>query len=151
MTTKRIKFGFNTLKLPYEDTQWVDADQRIFDACFTILGQYVEGELGRFEDVNSEDQYLGYMLHSSSGTDEKAIELWIWYNEYLEKIIKDSDKDYSMSYISVPENNASGPKNIFAGMLNVDGFNKKYQYQEISDLMGEKLSELMEIRTGLWT
>jgi hypothetical protein len=59
---------FSTLQLPIKPGVWVDADERMFHACFTILGQYVDGELGGEPSVE---------------IDKTAIALWRWYRNEL--------------------------------------------------------------------
>lgn len=59
---------------------WHDCDEMMFCACFAILGRYVEEELGKLDEDDSEDGgYSGYRLHCEGGSDEAAIDLWIWY------------------------------------------------------------------------
>lgn len=147
MTTEENEFGFDNLKLPFSKTEWVDADERIFEACFTILGQFVENELGLCKKTNSPDQHLGYRLHSEGETDITAIDLWVWYKEYYNNIQNDVDKDYTLSYIKVPQSDKSS---VFSGMLDVKNYHKKYDDNDIHKLKNEKLSKIMEIRSELW-
>lgn len=62
--------------------RYADVDRRMWFACFALLGEFVEKELGReTTEDRHEDCYRGYRLHSAGGTDEKAIDLWLWYLE----------------------------------------------------------------------
>lgn len=73
---------YDIVKLDMEQ-RYADIDYRMFLACFSLLQQYVEHELGKQTPDNSIDSYIsfykGYRLHSNSGSDEKAIDLYLWY------------------------------------------------------------------------
>lgn len=120
---------FSTLNLPYKKKEWVDADQRMFDACFVILGQYVEEELGK--TLEKDNSYNGYNLFSTNEDEKTAIDLWIWYSEELPRIIKDVDED-TLKWAD-DKNHKS-----------------KYDYDYIENLQTIKLNELMSIRKSLW-
>src|SRR5271154_3495189 len=78
-----------------EPTTWTDVDNRMFHAMFTILGTFVESELGKISEEYKKEypdcDYKGYRLHSAGGTDEQAIDLWLWYLNDLPK----EEKDYA--------------------------------------------------------
>lgn len=73
---------FSQLTLPIEKGEWCDADERMFLACFTILGQFMEGELA--DCTWGDMSHHGYNV--SSDNDIKAIDLWLWYRDELPKI-----------------------------------------------------------------
>lgn len=61
--------------------RYADVDHRMFLACFALLGEFVEHELGRAEDGEG---YRGYNLHRADeegrvNPERKAIDLWLWY------------------------------------------------------------------------
>lgn len=143
-------FGFNNLKLPISSNNWVDADERMFLACFEILGQFVEKELGRkpwdFKEYGKSPMYKGYRLHSAGDgekCEKKAIRLWIWYSQELPKLIVDYNKDTESQFID-DENAALGMR------INPD-YTPKYNYGFIDNIKDKKLKELIKIRRGLWT
>ncbi len=54
----------------------------MFFACFALLGEFVEHELGRLTD--GQEGHRGYRLHRAdeddgSNPERKAIDLWLWY------------------------------------------------------------------------
>lgn len=122
------EINFTTLKLPYEKGEWRDADQRIFDACFIILGQYVEEELGSSEDAGS--SHKGYRLHSDDKGEPLAIDLWLWYRDEL-PILQKSYSDHV--------------KACFIKRYH------KYPHEHPEIIKDQKLRELIEIRRGRWT
>ncbi len=113
--------------------QYVDADKRMFIACFEILGDFVEKELGKCLDEAAapDTSYKGYRIHSDLGTDQRAIDLWLWYKKELPQIEKEAheSKIYSVN----------------------SRVNYKYGFSYIQNLKNEKLKELMQIRESLWT
>lgn len=140
-------FDFSILKLPYEPGEWRDADYRMFEACFAILGQFVEDELQRStpEDVEHNSDYRGYRLHSCGGHDEKAIDLWLWYRDELPKLEEDYVQDIRQAY---------GDRLTFNddGSVTHNGSGKlKYQYDFPEQVKDEKLRELIALRRSLWT
>ena len=109
---------------------YCDVDERMFLACFSLLGDFVEHELGKpwkdDEDTKwSEYAYRGYRLHSAGGTDEKAIDLWLWYKEDLVEMNRAYHDDYR-------------------------AFHKRHGYDYIK-LKDTKLRELIDLRQTLWT
>ena len=118
---------YSTLALPFEKGEVVDADQRMFEACFAILGQYVESELGASSDT--EEVYRGYRLHSTDGNDEKAIELWLWYKNELPTLEADCQKSFS-------------------GQLKTEPKFRHFFPEIVKD---HKLRELIDLRRSLWT
>ena len=135
-------FGLNILSLPYQPTQWVDADQRMFDACFAILGEFVENELGT-EIWHEGSEYRGYRLHSCGGNDEKAIDLWLWYKEELPELEKAVTEDVNNQFIEDPAQ--------LLGLSQNTDYTPKYEYNHVENLCDLKLRELIELRTCLWT
>jgi len=107
-----------------------DVDFRMAAACFALLGEFVEKELGAAgegaEEGNEEDGdkderlWRGFRLHSMGGTDEKAIDLWLWYRDEFPKL----------SHVPAE-----------------DGLGRK----DPDDVLDEKLGELMALRRSLWT
>ena len=144
------------LKLPLGYYGWCDADERMFQACFAILGQFVEEELGTkpwFNDETRDSMYRGYRLHSYGGTDEKAIDLWLWYKHELPKLQKDYEDDISECYSGkweTKEIEIDGEK-----MFEVVDFGQvkeqKYEHDYPNIVKDEKLKELIELRRSLWT
>lgn len=118
-----------------------DVDFRMAAACFALLGEFVEKELGAVdagakggtgeggkggagEEDEDEDEdrcsWRGFRLHSMGGTDERAIDLWLWYRDEFPKL-------------------SHGPA--------ADGLARK----DPDDVLDEKLGELMALRRSLWT
>lgn len=145
------KHDFSTLALPYKKGEWYDADYRMFDACFAILGQFVEGELGPAEDPAglASGVYRGYRLHSG---DEEAIDLWLWYRDELPRLQKDYDDDiaecFSGGLITRPSKDCPSCTEIVSfGQVR----ETKYPYDWPETVREEKLAALMRIRRSLWT
>lgn len=146
--------GFDTLKLPFKPDEWRDADERIFHACFTILGQFVENELGtkpwRFGDEESE-MHRGYRPHFVGDDHPKAIDLWLWYRDELPKLEEDYARDLNECYSGEFKTRPVGD----SGMREVVDFGRvkepKYPHDYPDTVKHEKLAELMAIRTALWT
>lgn len=107
---------------------YCDVDELIFRACFALLGRFVEEELGRIsvDDALEDGHYMGYRIHSLEGTDEVAIDLWLWYIQDLKNLENEEMNDYR-------------------------GFNKKYGFDYIENVKDKKLRELIDIRGHLWT
>ena len=57
-----------------------DVDEIMFRACFALLGRFVEEELTKAAE-DEEWQYRGYRVDHLNGTDEEAIDLWLWYRD----------------------------------------------------------------------
>lgn len=138
----------DTIQLPIGEGGWMDADHRIFEACFLILGQFVEGELGKIDNEDDEEDcsYRGYRLHSEGENDKKAIDLWIWYKDELEIIKKDVSLDIKLQFVNVPKDNSNT-----LGYMTLIGYKRKYGNNYINELCDKKLDELMIIRRTLWT
>ncbi|AXH72487.1 MAG: hypothetical protein [Caudoviricetes sp.] len=78
------KYNLNVVKLPFKNNEWVDADERIFLACFEILSKFVETELGKTN--SKQNSYRGYNLDSDRDEEKTAIDLYIWYKHELSKL-----------------------------------------------------------------
>jgi hypothetical protein len=77
---------------------YCDIDERMFRACFALLGQFVELELG-IENVEHALKYghhRGYRIHSLGGSDEKAIDLWLWYKFEMEKNPNEEERNQKL-------------------------------------------------------
>jgi hypothetical protein len=114
------------------EPRYYDIDEVMFHACFALLGRFVELELGP-QSVDMEDEccYRFYRLHSCGGTDQKAIDLWLWYKEELPKL----QEEYW--------DRATGRKGRRS-------FEEKYG-TDLEGLKEQKLKELIELRRCLWT
>lgn len=135
---------FSTLPLPFEKGDCPDADERMFQACFTILGQFVENELGRPEKEDEEDSYRGYRLHFEGNNNPKAIDLWLWYKNELPELERAYEQDLAESY--------SGDIKTVAGVVDFGRVREpKFPYDYPETVKDEKLRELLEIRRALWT
>ena len=108
-----------------------DADERMFHACFSILGEFVEKELGTTSQGYDKEQsrlYRGYRLHSANDRDKAAIDLWLWYRDDL------------------PGETALCDRNIAA--MTPD--NPVDHEQILQNLKDQKLRDLINIRRQLW-
>lgn len=108
-----------------------DADERMFHACFSILGEFVEEELGTTSQGYDKERsrlYRGYRLHSANDRDKAAIDLWLWYRDDL------------------PEETALCDRNIAA--MTPD--NPVDHEQILQNLKDQKLRDLINIRRQLW-
>jgi hypothetical protein len=108
-----------------------DADERMFHACFSILGEFVEKELGTTSQGYDKEQsrlYRGYRLHSANDRDKAAIDLWLWYRDDL------------------PEETALCDRNIAA----MTSDNPVDHEQILQNLKDQKLRDLINIRRQLW-
>lgn len=105
---------------------YYDADERMFRACFALLGQFVERELGAPDPEYPEASYRGYRLHSIDGGEEQAIDLWIWYKQDLPAMEEDERTDYR-------------------------AFSREHGHDWIENQKTTKLDALMRIRRCLWT
>lgn len=146
--------GFDTLALPFEPGEWCDADERMFQACFTILGQFVEDELGRepWECTGGEEtMYRGYRRHFEGDGNRKAIDLWLWYRDELPVIEADYAQDmsecYSGTMITEPVGDTGMRRVVSTGRVREPKF--EYEWPEI--VKDTKLRELMDLRRSLWT
>lgn len=150
------ELDFSTLKLPFNKGDWVDADTRIFHACFAILGQYVEDELGKEPSKfgNKEGKmHRGYCIHARDGRDEKAIDLWLWYRDELPALIKDYDKDIAECFSGEVKTKAITINGVETHEI-VDFIKvrePKYEHNYPQIVSNQKLQELMAIRQSLWT
>lgn len=123
---------YHTLKIMNVKPGWNDIDYMMFHACFTLLGRFVEGELGILKlDGTTTNHYRGYRLHSVEGFDEKAIDLWLWYKLELPKLIEE--------------------ENEYLDNKKWKEYNNKYGYLYVEKIQNEKMDELMKIRKWLWT
>jgi hypothetical protein len=76
---------------------WHDVDEVMFHACFSLLGRFVEKELGiATVDYTLEyGHYRGYRIHAAGDRDEKAIDLWLWYKFDLPKLEENYNNIYN--------------------------------------------------------
>lgn len=129
------------IELPYDKECWVDADQKMFDACFLILVDFVENELGKITWNKGKDIYRDFRLHSTEEKEKTAIDLYYWYVEELPKLKKDVAEDLHSCYIE-DENSLLGIKRVKK---------PKYSSDYVDEICDKKLKELIEIRRALWT
>ncbi len=140
---------FHILKLPLPYT-WTDADERMFVACFVILGQFVEDELGIKAWFGSDTLYKGYRRHSDGGTDEQAIDLWLWYKNDLSALEKDYSDDIRACYSGKMVWKDAG--NGLSELVDTGRTKEpKYEYGHVENVKDQKLKELIELRQSLWT
>ncbi len=148
---KMAKLDFSTLKLPIKKGKWRDADDRMFHACFVILGQYVEGELGTKPWSGGEEaMYRGYRRHSGGDSDEKAIDLWLWYRDELPALQQDYARDLNECYSGglTTQKNADGLREVISfGCVR----EPKYTHDYPETVKDAKLRELIDLRMALWT
>ncbi len=140
----------HVMKLPIAG-HWVDSDERMFLACFQALRYFVEEELGLpSKEWGLESQYRGYRLHSAEGTDQKAIDLWLWYRDELPKLEQEYNDEVRACY---------GGTTTF-GPLDHNGLREvhvnprremKFPHDWPETVKDEKLRELIELRRYLWT
>lgn len=145
----------STLALPFTPGEWVDADEVMFQACFTILAGFVTEELGPIADAASESQYRGYRVHCASGTDQQAIDLFLWYRDELPALEQDYQADLRQCFTgTITTAPVPGPLGA-AGCRQIIDFGKvqepKYPYDHVATVKDQKLRELIEIRQYLWT
>lgn len=110
------------------DPGYYDVDEIMFRACFALLGRFVEEELGTenwFPD-QPDCMYRGYRVHCTNGTDEQAIDLWIWYKRDLAEMERDCEAE--------PQK-----------------FRDLHGYYYIEKQKTLKLDQLIRLRTALWT
>jgi hypothetical protein len=126
---------FSNLRLPFTAGLWVDADERMFHACFTILGQFVEVELGAAADApDASTNYRDYRVHAADGFDEKAIDLWLWYRDELPRLRQTFEE-------CVGDNRPISRKSKeIAQMENA-----------LEAMKDQKLREVLALRRHLWT
>lgn len=156
-------FGFNVLKMPYAPDEWCDADDRMFEACFAILRQFVEDELGKAGAGDSE--YRGYRLHAADigpddlsgmppqrSSDKDAIDLWLWYRDDLPALEADYDADIMRCYggggvaTFLPTDNP-----MLREIKVTPRAEPKYPYDFPGTVKDKKLQELIALRRSLWT
>jgi hypothetical protein len=133
---------------------WTDVDDRMFHAMFTLLGDFVEKELGSFKmhpGFDFKRNYRGYNLHSQ---DHAAIDLWLWYKYELPKEC-DAYNDYIVrKYENHPlryeKSDIDGFNRIVVDKRPKTSEDEKYHYRYIEDLKDKKFAELCEIRKHLW-
>ncbi len=134
------------LRLPTAG-QWCETDDQIFLACFELLGRYVEQQLGL---PGLEEGYRGYRLHSAGGTDEQAIDLWLWYKTDLPALERDYHDDLQRCYSGEWKTKPAGN-----GLIEIVDFGRvaepKYPHDWPGTVKNEKLLALMELRRTLWT
>jgi hypothetical protein len=148
--------------LNIEPTSWTDVDTRMLHACFTLLGSFVEDELGKisleYKKKYPDCDYKGYRLHSCGGHDEKAIDLWLWYKEELPKEKKAYEEYLDKKYCNMKMVKGEGTFSFQGVARDVEG-QEKYEpedkkhlgYDYIEALQDKKLMELIELRRTLWT
>ena len=143
------EFGFNVLRLPFESTDWVDADYRMFHACFEILGQFVNDELGVADpkqiDDENEDTYRGYKIWSVGHDEQAAIDLWIWYRDEL-PVIKQAHSDELAMIYNPDQYLENHPEVDRKDLPTTCKFGPDY----LDDLCDQKFNDLMAIRRSLW-
>jgi hypothetical protein len=116
---------------------WRDCDERMFHACFSLLGQFVEKELGLVTAKNAltnpNEQHRGYnFIHKGN---EAIIDLWLWYKLQLpieQKISNDYYDD------KLPKDSIAYQKH-------------KEDFDYLLHLKDTKFNELMALRRSLWT
>lgn len=150
----------STLKLPFDPGDWVDADRMMFHACFVILGDFVENELGKDEDG---DGHCGYRLHAADiedddpsglpaepSRDRKAIDLWLWYRDEYPKLVEDYCADIAECYSGdLKTEEMLNGLHLITSLGQIKEPKYPYDYPEV--VADEKLRELIEIRKSLWT
>lgn len=146
-----MKHDFSTLRLPIEPGAWRDADDRIFHACFLILGQFVEQELGTEPlDIGGvkSPMYRGYRVHFADGYNEKAIDLWLWYRDELPQLQRDYTDDITAAFGGMHlEQDEKGAIRWVGGKTGI----RRFPYDFPQTVKDEKLRELIELRRSLWT
>lgn len=102
---------------------WHDVDELMFHACFALLGRFVEQELGPVSVDHARDHghYRGYRIHCRGGTDEAAIDLWLWFHDDLPGL--------TAQHWAAPYD----------------------PYDRLDTLKQAKLDQLMRLRSKLWT
>lgn len=160
---------FSTLSLPFAPGEWPDADERMFHACFAILSQYVESELGTepWECMGGEDDmYRGYRLHSADvaagegvggpeggpSPDRAAIDLWLWYRDELPALEKAYADDLHEVYkkpggMRRDELDETGHVRVTI----IRNHEPKFEDDWPEKIKDAKLRELIELRQRLWT
>jgi hypothetical protein len=121
----------------------IDADERMFHACFAILRDFVEDELGADTSGNDDEElmYRGYRLHSTGGRDETAIDLYLWYRDELPIIEQEYLNDMSDCW--------DFDATVIFGRKMIR--EPKYPYEWPEHIKEQKLRYLIEIRRSLWT
>lgn len=133
---------------------YYDIDYVMFDACFTLLGRFVERELGPMTGdcyEGYDNLYRGYRLHSAGGNDEKAIDLWLWYKHELPEIERLYAEDLRACYgndsMEFGEPDAKGLRELKIRRKKEPAY--PYEWPEIEK--DKKLRELIDMRRYLWT
>lgn len=145
-----IRYDHGTLKLPFEPNEFVEIEERMFHACFTLLGDFVENQLGTKEWFeNSNSMYRGYRCHFAGNTNEKAIDLWLWYRDELEVLEEDYARDVNEYYEDRPLKRGPGWIGPVA-IENPRSLELKYPYGYIKEVKSQKLTELIAMRRNLW-
>jgi hypothetical protein len=142
---------------------WYDTDYRMFHACFALLGQFVEQELGRMSPDEAkaaygytadECHYKGYRLHSCGGHDEQAIDLWLWYKIELPAEERAVDAEilelYGNAKFKFTSTLVDEP-GLSEAAAPIPKRTAKYEHDYIENLMDDKLRQLIELRRCLWT
>jgi hypothetical protein len=110
---------------------WFEIEDLMFHACFSLLGRFVEQQLGpiTIDDAwnygeNEKVHHLGYRLHSTCKEDITAVDLWLWYKH-------DRPKEHKDYWANDARWSAVG--------------------NALVEKDDAKLKELMNIRRSLWT
>lgn len=129
---------------------YADADERMFRACFALLGEFVEQELGREAWFEGSELYRGYRLHFEGDEQKRLIDLWLWYRDELPRLIDDYDDDMRMSFSGKMQT-----RDIGNGLTEVISFGQtkepRYPHDWPSTVKDEKLRELIALRRHMWT
>lgn len=157
------EFGFDKLALPFEPDEWCDADERMFQACFAILRQYVEDELGT--EFAEGDGYRGFRLHSAdiepgdpsgappaSSKDRDAIDLWLWYRDDLPRIEKEYADEVHRCFGGEGVMTTAPSDHPMLRQIIITPHDKMiFPHNYPETVKDEKLKELIELRRCLWT
>jgi hypothetical protein len=149
-----------TLRNIKADT-WTDSDERMFQACFTILGEYVENELGtvNWYPDQPDCMYRGYRQHAQNG-DAPLIDLWLWYLKELpqEEIEYANYIDKKYANTRIVTKPSVNHKDLLE--MHIEGqvtteIEKDQKYDSgpdyIEELKDKKLKELICLRRTMWT
>jgi len=148
--------------LNIDPTSWADTDTRMFHAMFTLLGTFVERELGKISEEYKKEypdcDYKGYRLHCCGGTDEKAIDLWLWYTIELPKEKEGYSEYLDRKYCDMKMVKGDGTFS-FQGVDRKAEGHEKYEPEDerhlgfdyIEAMQDKKFMELVDLRRSLWT
>lgn len=164
MTDPNKQIDRTVLHLPFKLGDWVDADEVMFQACFAVLGDYVENELGREAWEHApKSLYRGYRLHSADieegdpsgappmpSSDRKAIDLWLWYKEELPKIEEAYALDLSEAYIDAMHFGEPDKRGLIPCKITPNR-EPKFPHDYPETVKDQKLRELIDLRRALWT